>query len=115
MQQLCDHVVILDRGEVKLDADCAQLNDPEEITLRLTVGAADECIVQRIKQLDSVHRVTVQPISRQGQTSVLVTFRRESEPERRVFSLFSSLAVPILHLSRVEDTLEQVFLNAISQ
>ena len=40
---------------------------------------------------------------------------REPEPERRLFALLSGMNIPILHLSRVGDSLEQVFLNVISQ
>ena len=32
-----------------------------------------------------------------------------------LFALLSGLNIPILHLSRVGDSLEQVFLNVISQ
>ena len=114
VQQLCDHVVILDRGVVKLDADLNTMGDPDEITLLLTVAAAEERIVSKLRQLEGVRSVRVQPASHADQTTALVTFYRQNEPERRLFGLLSGLSIPILHLSRVEDTLEQVFLNAIS-
>ena len=39
---------------------------------------------------------------------------QKPEPERRLFALLSGMNIPILHLSRVGDSLEQVFLNVIS-
>ena len=105
VQQLCDHVVILDHGQVKLDAALAQLSAPENITVLLTVDAPEAAILSRLRQ----------PATQSGCTSVLLQFHRETEPERRLFALLSGLNIPILHLSRVGDSLEQVFLNVISQ
>ena len=59
--------------------------------------------------------MTVQPTAQPDQTTALVLFHRQAEPERRLFALLSGLSIPILHLSRVGDSLEQVFLNVISQ
>ena len=115
VQQLCDHVVILDHGQVKLDAPLAQLSAPEDVTVLLTVDAPEAAILGRLKQLEGVRRATVQPAPQPGRTSVLLQFHREPEPERRLFALLSGLNMPILHLSRVGDSLEQVFLNVISQ
>lgn len=115
VQQLCDHVVILDEGVVKLDTSLSGMGDPDEITLMLTVGASEERIVGKIRQLEGVRRVTVQPSAQPDQTAMSVSFFRQPEPERRLFALLSGLSIPILHLSRCEDSLEQVFLSVISQ
>ena len=115
VQQLCDHVVILDHGQVCLDSPLAKLRSPEDVTLLLTVGAAESAVVGRLKALEGVRRVTVQPTAQPDQTTALVLFHRQAEPERRLFALLSGLSIPILHLSRVGDSLEQVFLNVISQ
>lgn len=115
VQQLCDHVVILDGGEVKLDMDLRTGRSSDEITLLCTVGAAEGRIASRVRELDGVRSVTVQPTAQADQTSMLITFRGQGEPERRLFGLLSGLSIPILHLSRCEDSLEQVFLSAISQ
>lgn len=114
VQQLCDHVVIIDHGEVKLDTEMGGVHDPDEVTLLCTVAASEGCIVSRLRELDGVKRVTVQPAAQADQTTALVTFHKQPEPERRLFALMCSLNIPILHLSRSEDSLEQVFLNAIS-
>ena len=115
VQQLCTHVAILDAGQVKLDAQMADVGSREEKTILITVAAAENSILSRFRQMENVRRVTVQPTAHADQTTALITFFRENEPERRLFGLLSGLSIPILHLSRVEDTLEQVFLNTISQ
>ncbi len=115
VQQLCDHVVILDGGRVKMDADLGAMGDRDDITLMITVAASEKNIVSKFKQLDGVRRVNVQPTVHADQTTALITFHRQPEPERRLFGLLSGLSIPILHLSRVEDTLEQVFLSVIAE
>jgi len=113
VQQLCDHVVILDHGEIKLDTEMSSVHNPDETTLLLTVGAGESRIVSRLRELDSVKRVAVQPAQQADQTTALITFYHQPEPERRLFALLASLNIPILHLSRSEDSLEQIFLNVI--
>lgn len=114
VQQLCSHVVILDRGEIKLDAAMNTVRDPQEVTLLCTLGAPESRIVSRLRELDGVKRVSVQPSVHEEQTAVLVTFDKVPEPERRLFGMMSAMNIPILHLSRSEDSLEQVFLKVIA-
>ena len=114
VQQLCDHVVILHHGLVKLDSPMAQLGQGEEITLQLRAAAAPGMLLPKLRQLDGVTAVTPQPTAQEGATEVLLTFHRVEDPERRLFALMSHLGAPILHLSRQGDSLEQIFLSAIS-
>ena len=115
VQQLCTHVAILDEGEIKLDADMADVGCRDDATVLITVAAAEANILPKFRQLEGVRRVTVQPAPHADQTTALIAFHGEQEPERRLFGMLSGLSIPILHLSRVEDTLEQVFLHTIAQ
>ena len=115
VQLLCDHVAILDHGEIKLDTQMNAVHDPDETTLLCTLAAGEGRILNRLREMDGIKRVTVQPTHQPDQTTVLITFHKQPEPERRLFALLSSMNIPILHLSRSEDSLEQVFLNVIAQ
>lgn len=115
VQQLCTQVVILDQGVVRLDSPMNQVNTGQEMTLLVTVAAAEGRILSCLKSLEGVRRVQVQPTAQADQTTALITFFHQEEPERRLFGLMSSLSIPILHLSRCEDSLEQVFLNTIAK
>ena len=114
VQQLCSHVVILDHGEVKLNAAMNTVHDPDEVTLLCTLGAPESRVISRLRELDGVKRVNVQPAAQPDRTTALLTFHKQSEPERRLFALMASMNVPILHLSRSEDSLEQIFLKVIA-
>lgn len=115
VQQLCDHVVILHNGSVRVSAPMASMRGSDGVTLLVTVAASEGAILSRLRQLDGARRVRVQPSSKPDQTTALITFCDQPEPERRLFSLLSGLSIPILHLSRCEDSLEQIFLSAISE
>lgn len=115
VQQLCSRVVILDHGEIKLDADLKSVHDPDEVTLLVTVGAPEGRVLGRLRELDGVKRVEMQASLQPDQTTALMTFHRVQEPERRLFALLTGMNVPLLQLSRMEDSLEQVFLNVIAQ
>ncbi|MEG0639005.1 MAG: ABC transporter ATP-binding protein [Clostridia bacterium] len=115
VQQLCDHVVILHNGIVKLSTPIGSMADPDEVTLLCTIAISEKAIVPKLRQLEGMRRVTVQPTSRPDETTVLLTFFKQAQPERKLFTLLSGLCIPLLHLSRSEDTLEQVFLHAISE
>lgn len=114
VQQLCDHVVILHHGQVKLDSPMDQLGMGEETTLHLRAAAAPGTLQTKLRQLDGVTDVALQPTGEENVTDALLTFHQVQEPERRLFALMSHLGAPILHLSRQGDSLEQIFLSAIS-
>lgn len=114
VQQLCDHVVILNKGSVRLDLPLEQARG-EDVTLMVCVAAAPKTALPCLKRLDGVRRVSPQPSPSPDRTAALLTFRGEKEPERRLFALCSAQGLPIVHLSRQEDSLEQIFLNAISE
>lgn len=113
VQQLCDHVIILDHGEVKLDTRLSAMHDPDEVTLLCTLSVSESKVLRPLRELDGVSRVQVQS-AESDRTTVLITFRGAQEPERRLFALMSSMNIAILHLSRCESSLEQIFLNVIS-
>ena len=114
VQQVCDRVVILHEGALRAVMAVEGEDDPEEITLRVTVAAGEKTILPRLKQLEGARRVTVQPGRDDGRTAALIVFRGQPEPERRLFALCSGFNAPILEVTRVRDSLENVFLKTIS-
>ena len=115
VQQLCDHVVILHQGQVKTAMALDETDSTDAVSLLATVGAAEKTIVPRLRELDGLRRLTVQPDSHPDRTTLTLVFAAgQGEPERRLFALLSRLGVPLLHLSRQSGDLEQVFLQAIA-
>ncbi len=115
VQQLCDHVVILNRGRVKMDMPLGEAKHGQEITLLCTIGAAPKDILGRLQGLPGIMRVEAQPSVSAKETTVALVFGKNTKPEERLFTLLSGLATPILRLSRQEASLESIFLRAISE
>ena len=66
----------------------------------------------QLRQLKSVSRVEVERGSEPGATQVILTVQGEGSAERELFTLLSAMQTPILRLSPVEDSLEDIFLRA---
>ncbi len=115
VQQLCDHVVILHQGRVKLDTPLTQAQNSGDISLVCTLAGEEAQLLPPLHQLEGIKSVTAQPSARENAATFLITFRRQPEPERALFTLLSGLNIPLLELNRCEDTLEQIFLRTISQ
>jgi ABC-2 type transport system ATP-binding protein len=115
VRQLCDHVVILHRGEVKLDADIGDMGQSDEVTLLCTVQGSEKRLVSALSHLEGVRDVKVESGYMEDEVCLSLSFQKTTMPEKQVFTLCSALSAPILRMTRREDDLEQVFLNAISE
>ena len=115
VRQLCDHVVILHRGEVKLDAPIGDMGGSGGVTLLCTVLGSEKRLVSAMNHLEGVRSVCVQPGTGEDEVSFQLSFDQSALPEKQVFTLCSALSTPILRMARCEDDLEQVFLKAISE
>jgi len=114
VRQLCDHVVILHRGEVKLDAPIGNVGHSDAVSLLCTVQGSERRLVAAMSHLDGIRTVNVQPGANEDEVTLALSFDPSALPEKQVFTLCSAMSAPLLRLTRCEDDLEQVFLNAIS-
>ncbi|MDD3212636.1 MAG: ABC transporter ATP-binding protein [Eubacteriales bacterium] len=115
VRQLCDHVVILHRGEVKLDAPIGDMGQSDTVTVLCTVQGSEKRLVAGMSHLEGIRDVTVQPTAGEDEVSLSLSFDKSILPEKQVFNLCSAMGAPILRMARCEDDLEQVFLKAISE
>lgn len=110
VQQLCDRVVILHQGRVRLDAPLRGMGDGDGVQLSVSVLAAQAQVEAALAQLPALRKAEVR---QQADACVAqLTFQGEAQPEARVFDLFSGLGLTVVRLCRSQDTLEQVFLQA---
>lgn len=115
VRQLCDHVVILHRGEVKLDAAIGDMGQNGTITLLCTVQGSEKRLVAGMNHLDGIRSVQVSPCAGEDEVALSLTFGPSALPEKQVFTLCSAMNAPIIRMARCEDDLEQIFLRAISE
>lgn len=115
VRQLCDRVVILHRGEVRLDAPLGDTARQDGVTLQCIAQGSEKRLVPAVCHLDGARDLRLQPAAEEGEVAFTVTFQGAAMPEKQLSTLLSALGAPILRLTRCEDDLEQVFLRAISE
>ncbi len=114
VRQLCDHVVILHRGAVKLDADLDGLGG-NSATVHCRIQGDKRKLTAALQHLDDLQSMQILSSAEPSELTVSLTFGKTAMPEKQVFTLCSALGTPILRMTRHEDDLEQIFLQAIAE
>ena len=114
VRQLCDHVVILHHGMVKLDADLGAVGGGSA-TVHCRIQGDAKRIRAALQHMDDLQDMQVLPSAEPGEIALSLTFSKTALPEKQVFTLCSALGAPILRMTRHEDDLEQIFLQAIAE
>ena len=111
VQDLCDRVIILHHGRLICDSAMQALRCGEQ-RLRAVIACGEGPLLPKLRQLRSVSRVTVERGGQEGVTQVVLAVEEGQAAERELFTLLSAMQTPLLRLSPVEDSLEDVFLRA---
>lgn len=114
IQKICTDVVILNKGKVCLEAPVHASDARKSITLKCTIAGKKAVLMKQLKELPHLQGILPQAFSSE-RASFLLDFQDTDEPEVGLFSLLSRISAPLLHLSRCENSLEEVFMNAISE
>ena len=108
-----EEVTAAQKIEMARERERLALAGDGRVTLLCTVQGSQKRLLPGLMHLDGYRDARLQAETEEGVT-LLMTFEAVAMPEKQVFTLCSAMGAPILHLSRVEDDLEQVFLKAIS-
>jgi len=111
VQAVCGRVIILHHGKIICDRTLRDLQSKEH-RLRVVIDSRDEKLLPALRQLHSVLRVETEANPNLALTQAVLTVDGSGLAERELFTLLSALQTPLLRLSPVEDSLEDVFLRA---
>ena len=111
VQAVCDRVIILHHGRIICDSAMQALRCGEE-RLRAVIACGEGTLLPALRQLKSVSRVEVERGGEPGVTQVVLTVENGGPAERELFTLLCGMQAPLLRLSTVEDSLEDVFLRS---
>ena len=111
VQAVCDRIIILHHGKMICDSALQALRCGER-RLRARIACGEGALLPALRALQSVSRVQVERGGEPGVTQVVLTAREGAQIERELFTLLSGLQMPLLRLSPVEDSLEEIFLRA---
>ena len=120
IQQLCDRVVILHKGKLVREAPMSELTggDSETLRLRATIAMKERLLVPALNSLECVRRVKVLPTPNADYTELELDCVKETErgiAQAQLFRLLAGLDAPLMQLTPVRDTLEEVFLRATTE
>lgn len=120
IQQLCDRVVILHKGKLVREAPMSELTggDGETLRLRATIAMKERLLVPALNSLECVRRVKVLPTPNADYTELELECVKETErgiAQVQLFRLLAGLDAPLMQLTPVRDTLEEVFLRATTE
>ncbi len=120
IQQLCDRVVILHKGKLVREAPMSELTggDGETLRLRATIAMKERLLVPALNSLECVRRVKVLPTPNADYTELELDCVKETErgiAQAQLFRLLAGLDAPLMQLTPVRDTLEEVFLRATTE
>ncbi len=116
IQSLCRRVVILHQGRLIREADMEELTGAtgDTVRLRVSIQMKERLLLPALNGLDCVRRVEVLPTPDADITEAALECRRNMQPEMKLFTLLCGLQAPLLRLTPMYDTLEEVFLQATS-
>ena len=120
IQQLCDRVVILHKGKLVREAPMSELTggDGETLRFRATISMKERLLVPALNSLECVRRVKVLPTPNADYTELELECVKETErgiAQAQLFRLLAGLDAPLMQLTPVRDTLEEVFLRATTE
>jgi len=110
VQQLCSRVIILHEGRMARDVDLTAIQSHPR-KWRLTVAMNEKKLAPSLSTLPGVTRLKVLPTFDTAVTEAILESDSEDLP-RRLFTLLCGLDAPILRLTPMADTLEEIFLEA---
>ncbi|NLV58496.1 MAG: ABC transporter ATP-binding protein [Clostridiales bacterium] len=115
VEQLCDHVVILSHGKVKRNMPLGGDFDRRETVLLCTIRAEEHELMSALQGLPGLLKSEKRPGSAPGEVSLALTFGKNAKAEEALFALLTGLGLPLLRLTRQEDSLEKIFLRSICE
>jgi ABC-2 type transport system ATP-binding protein len=114
VQAMCDRVIILHQGRLLYDHPLTENNEGEQSArFHLRVKMPRQALLRALRSLPSVLRVEP-TAARENETDVTVDAKTGYHFEEELFTLLSGLQVPILRLTPMAESMEDIFLRITS-
>ena len=118
IQQLCQRVLILNRGHLEYEADMQELAETgETLRLRASIAMREKQLIPALRSLPCMRRVKALPTRTIEVSEVLLECDAAAVPDAQtqLFRLLCGLDAPIRMLVEEHDSLETVFLRATDE
>lgn len=109
VQSLCDRVLILHHGKIVYDHDARKLSPTTRMHARIL--GDEKQLLPALRTIEHVTRVKVLPAQEKGAVDVLIECSNLRFAQQEMHTLLSALGAPLLRLTPMDETLEDVFLR----
>lgn len=114
VQAICDRVIILHQGRLLYDHPVTENNEGKQSArFHLRVKMPRQALLRALRSLPSVLRVDT-TAARGDETDVTIDAKTNGGFEEELFTLLSGLQVPILRLTTMAESMEDIFLRITS-
>lgn len=112
----CDRILVISNGKIVADAKTDELSTSVsgEEKLALEIEGSASAVVNAIKNIPAVIRVTKTQDLRENIAKYIVEYEKGTDVRRDIFSAMSRIACPILDMQSGNETLEDMFLKLTS-
>lgn len=112
----CDRILVISNGKIVADAKTDELSTSVsgEEKLALEIEGSASTVVNAIKNIPAVIRVTKTQDLRENIAKYIVEYEKGTDVRRDIFSAMSRIACPILDMQSGNETLEDMFLKLTS-
>ncbi len=109
VQSLCDRVLILHHGRIVYDHEAGKMPDATKLNARIL--GDEKTLLPALRSLKHVNRVIRLAPQEEGAVDVTLECSALRPAQKELHTLLSALTTPLLRLSPVDETLEEVFLR----
>lgn len=109
VQSLCDRVLILHHGKLVYDHDAHKLSAATKMHARILKD--EKTLLPALRSLEHITRVVKMPAQEAGAIDVMLECSALLPAQKELHTLLCALNAPLLRLTPVDETLEDVFLR----
>lgn len=109
VQSLCDRVLILHHGKLVYDHDAHKLSATTKMHARILMD--EKTLLPALRSLSHITRVQKLPQQEEGAVDVVIECSALRPAQKELHTLLTGLNAPLLRLTPMDETLEDVFLR----
>ena len=107
VQNVCDRVVILHHGRIIADKNLKSVNGPRKLCA--TIKGLSVKLLPALHTIPAFEKIDLKPGGSGEECTVILSCKQGSRAEEELFTLLSGLHMPLLRLTPLQDSLEDIF------
>lgn len=110
---VCDHILIINKGEVVAEGTPDQLKELSQPTqeVKLSIKGTKSSVENLLKGMTKVHKYQFSVSEEEGMVDVTVFAKKGEDIREDLFRTFAKAELPILFMSSIVKSLEDIFLE----